>query len=142
METKKIRILLVDDHDAARQGLKALLSLAEDMSVVGEASDGKEGLIRAAELLPDVVIMDGRMAGMNGLEASHVLNKSMLSSKVSMLSNHEQFALEAYNSGIKGYLLKGVRYDTLLDSIRKVYSGESYIDANLGEQYREALACI
>ena len=124
-KTGTIRILIVDDSEDVRHALKGLLSLAEDMEVVGEAIDGQEGLKKAAELEPDVIIMDERMPGLNGLEASRIISESPLSSKVIMLTNYEDFESEAYKCGVTAYLIKGVKLDTLIECIRSVHQSEA-----------------
>ncbi len=121
---KNIRIIIVDDSDDVREALKNFISLTGDIDVIGEATDGEEGLKRAAELEPDVIIMDERMPVLNGLEASRIISESALSSKIIMLTNYEDFKSEAYKSGVTAYLIKGVRLDTLIDCIRKVHQGE------------------
>jgi DNA-binding NarL/FixJ family response regulator len=119
-----IRIMIVDDHDEVRQALKDLLSFTEDIEVIGEAVNGQEGLVKAIELEPDIIIMDERMPVLNGLEASRKITESGLSCKVIMITNHEIFRLEAYKCGVKAYLLKGVKIDVLTDCIRRVHQGE------------------
>lgn len=120
-KTGTIRILIVDDSEDVRHALKGLLSLAEDMEVVGLAIDGQEGLKKAAELEPDVIIMDERMPGLNGLEASRIISESTLSSRIIMFTNYEDFKLEAYKCGVTAYLVKGVKLNILTDCIRKVH---------------------
>ena len=122
---ESIRIMLVDDHDEVRHALKKLLSLTKDMEVIAEAANGKEGLIKAAELEPDIIIMDERMPGLNGLEASRMLKDSDLSCKIIMLTSHEDFESEAFKCGVKAYLLKGVKLKVLTDCIRRVHQGET-----------------
>lgn len=124
-EIGNIRILIVDDSEDVRRALKSFISLTGDIDVVGEATNGQEGLVKATELEPDIIIMDERMPGLNGLEASRILSKSALSCKVIMLTNYEDFELEAFNCGVKAYLIKGVRLDTLIDCIRRVHQGET-----------------
>lgn len=123
-EIGNIRIIIVDDSDDVRQALKSFLSLIRDIDVIGEATDGKEGLKKAAELKPDIIIMDERMPVLNGLEASRLISESALSSKIIMLTNYEDFESEAYKCGVTAYLIKGVKLDTLIDCIRKVHQGE------------------
>jgi len=124
-QVRNIRIIIVDDSEDVRQALKSFISLTGDISVVGEATNGREGLEKAAELQPDIVIMDERMPGLNGLEASRIISESSLACKVIMLTNYEDFELEAFNCGVKAYLIKGVKLDTLIDCIRRVHQGET-----------------
>ena len=124
-QVERIRIMLVDDHDEVRQALKTLLSHTRDIEVIGEATNGQEGLLRAAELEPDVIIMDERMPELNGLEACRKLRESALSSKVIMLTSYRDFEREAFEYGVKAYLLKGVKLNVLTDCIRRVHRGET-----------------
>ena len=119
-----IRIMIVDDSQEVRHALKSFMSLTGDIDVVGEATNGQEGLEKAAELEPDVIIMDERMPRLNGLEASRKISESALSCKIIMLTNYEDFKIEAFNCGVKAYLIKGVKLDTLLDCIRRVHQDE------------------
>jgi YesN/AraC family two-component response regulator len=123
-EIENIRIIIVDDSDDVRLALKNFISLTGDIDVIGEATDGEEGLKKAAELKPDIIIMDEKMPVLNGLEASRIINESALSSKIIMLTNYEDFESEAYKCGVTAYLIKGVKLDTLIDCIRKVHQGE------------------
>ena len=122
---ERIRIMLVDDHDELRQALKNLLSLTKDIEVIGEATDGQQSLDKAAELEPDIIIMDERMPGLNGLEASRILNESGLSCKIIMLTSYEDLESKAFEYGVKAYLLKGVKFSVLTDCIRRVHQGET-----------------
>ena len=130
VEAGTIRILLVDDHDEVRQALKNLLSITKDMEVIGEATNGQEGLKKAVELEPDIIIMDERMPELNGLEASRILHESDLSSKVIMLTSYKDFEREAFDCGVKAYLLKGVKLNVLTDCIRRVHQGETILVYN------------
>ena len=123
-EIGNIRIIIVDDSEDVRQALKSFISLTGDIDVVGEASNGQEGLEKATELQPDVIIMDERMPGINGLEASRIISESALSSKVIMLTNYEGFELEAYRCGVTAYLVKGVKLEILIECIRRVHQGQ------------------
>src|SRR4030042_4966163 len=120
-----IRIMLVDDHDEVRQALKTLLSHTNDKEVRGEAKNGQEGLAKAAELQPDIIIMDERMPELNGLEATRKLRESELSCKIIMLTSYEDFESEAFECGVNAYLLKGVKLNILTDCIRRVHQGET-----------------
>ena len=135
--SEKIRILIADDHEESRQALRKLLSLAEDMEIIGETGDGKEALVSAAMRMPDIILMDGRMPVLSGLEASRILNRKEFSCKVIMLTSYDHLASEALRAGVRGYLLKGINFEVLTDSIRKVHQGKTVIDEKLGKRCLE-----
>lgn len=120
-----LRLLLVDDHELFRNGLAGLLRYQEDMQVVGEASDGQEALIKARELMPDVVLMDIDMPVLNGLEATRSIAAEMPYVKIVILTVHEEeeqlFA--AIKAGAQGYLLKNIRMAEMLEMLRGIRSG-------------------
>src|SRR4051812_18985663 len=108
---RTIRVLLADDHDLFRAGLRALLQDFDGVEVVGEAGDGREALRLVGELRPDVVLMDLMMPGLNGLEATARIAKEFSGTRVVVLSMNaaEDFVLAAVRAGASGYLLKNVR---------------------------------
>lgn len=120
-----IRILIVDDQPLARQGLVAILSLADDMEVVGEAESGLQGVTQALKLTPDVILMDVQMPGCNGIEATQEILKSVSDCHILMLTtfDEDEYVLNALKAGATGYLLKDTRADDLLAAIRLVHSG-------------------
>lgn len=105
---KRARVLLADDHEVVRRGIRALLESRQDIEVVGEAVDGRDAVEKAKKLKPDVVILDITMAGMNGLEATRYIVKDNPVTKVLILTIHdsESVAGEALKAGARGYLLK------------------------------------
>ena len=125
IEPGNIRLLIIDDSEDVRQALKDIFALTDDIEVIGEAINGQEGLEKAAELEPDIIIMDERMPGLNGLETSRIISEKASSSKIIMLTNYEDFRSEAYKNGVTAYLIKGVKLEILTDCIRKVHMGES-----------------
>lgn len=137
-----IRILLVDDHAVVRQGLRSLLDLAPDFQVVGEASDGEEGLRRVAELDPDVMLLDVRMPRMSGLDALEALRRTDPHRRVLLLTTFDEDAvvLRALRFGVQGYLLKDVTFDELSDAIRRVARGEVLLPPGLHERVARGLA--
>ncbi len=126
---EKIRILVADDHRLFRETLAGLISSQEDMEVVGEAKDGAEALVKARDLMPDLVLMDLSMPGTNGLEATRSIKAEMPYVKIVMLTVHDddENLVEAVKSGAQGYLLKDISREELLASIRGIHRGEAAI---------------
>jgi len=125
----KIRILLVDDHNLFRSGVKALLSRQPEFEVIGEAADGLEGLKRAKQLRPDVVLLDLDMPGIGGREAVKMLIEELPQVQVLMLtvSENADDLLDCLKAGARGYLLKNIETDYLVDSIRRAARGEAVV---------------
>lgn len=130
-----IRILLVDDHSLFRSGIKSLLESQDSFDVVGEASDGLEGVKRAKQLKPDIVLLDLHMPGTSGLEALQMLTDEMPEIVVLMLTISEdaQDLMQALRSGARGYLLKNIEITFLVASIHRAINGESVISPQMSE---------
>jgi DNA-binding NarL/FixJ family response regulator len=133
MSTKKIRILLADDHKVIRDGLKLLINGQPDMQVVGEAGDGKEVLEKARELKLDVVVMDLSMPKLNGLQATSWLRAERPEVKVVALTVHEDegYLRQLCKAGAAGYVLKRSAGEELIEAIRTVVQGGLFFDAML-----------
>ena len=125
----KIKILIVDDHTVLRDGIRALLSLHDDIEIVGEAAEGKEAIEKVRELSPDVVIMDIAMPGMDGLEATRRIRKKNRDVKVLILSQYDnrEYILSCIKAGTSGYLPKRALGSELVSAIRSVYKGDSFL---------------
>jgi DNA-binding NarL/FixJ family response regulator len=125
---KKIRILLADDHKLMRSGLRLLVDQQSDMSVVGEANDGREAVALAKSLRPDVAVIDITMPNLNGIEASLQITESHPEIGVIILSMHpdETYVLRALKAGVKGYLLKDSAESDLIQAVRAVGGGKSF----------------
>ena len=130
---KKLRILLADDHKMLREGLRNLLAGQPDMSVVGEAASGKEALEKAAELKPDVVVMDLSMPEMNGLQATALLRDKHPAIKVVVLTGHEDesYLTQLCKAGASGYVLKRSAGDELVQAIRMAARDQVYLAPTL-----------
>ena len=127
-----IRVLIADDHPIVRDGLKKLLSLEEDFQVVGEASDGCEVLDRVQELDPDVLLLDLRMPNLDGLSALQALQQTNKRTRVIVLtaSEDKNEFVQAMKLGCSGIVLKQTAPDLIVKSIRKVNSGEIWLDSH------------
>ena len=125
---KKIRILLADDHKLMRSGLRLLIEQQPDLTVVGEAADGREAVALATSLRPDVAVMDISMPNLNGIEAAHQITQSHAELAVIVLSMHpdESYVLRALKAGAKGYLLKDSAESDLITAVRAVARGKSF----------------
>lgn len=120
-----ISLLLVDDQRLMREGMRTLLSLEPDLKVVGEAANGQEALQRALELRPDVVLMDIRMPGMNGVEATRAIRTALPETRVLILTTFDDDVsiLDALKEGASGYLTKDLPAEEIADAIRKLTGG-------------------
>jgi len=129
----EITCLIVDDHEVVREGLRLSLSRAPHIRVIGEAADGEAAVALAARRRPNVVIMDVRMPGMDGLEATKALMDKVPDSAVLIFTAYSERSLlsRGLDSGAKGYVLKEAPHETLLRAIEKVASGEGYVDPAL-----------
>jgi DNA-binding NarL/FixJ family response regulator len=134
----RIRVLLADDHLLIRSGIRSLLEKNQDVEVVGEASEGLEALQLAAELSPDIVLMDIAMKGMNGLEATKRLLAVNPSLKVIILSMHvtEPYVSQALRIGASGYLAKRSALVELRAAIDSVVRGETYLCAEVPSRWK------
>jgi two-component system, NarL family, nitrate/nitrite response regulator NarL len=138
---KPIRILIVDDHTLFRSGVKLLLKRQVDFEVVGEAGDALEGIKRAKQLRPDVVLLDLHMPGTSGLEAIPLLKDEVPDAEIIMLTVSEDAdcLLEALRAGARGYLLKNIETAFFVDSIRRVVAGESVISQQMTSRLADAM---
>ncbi len=125
----KIRILVVDDHTLFRQGIVGLLESQGDIEVVGQAANGNEALAAAAQLSPDVVLMDISMPGTSGLTTAVEIKSRVPDANVLILTIHdrEDYLYQALRAGASGYVLKGADIHDLLDAVRSAYRGEVYL---------------
>ena len=124
-----IRVVIADDHQLVRQGIRALLERAPDVEVVGEAGDGRTALDLVAEHKPDVAVLDVTMPEINGVQAAERLHESGTGTAVVMLTMHADEALvrQAIQAGVRAYVLKGSVSDELLLAVRVAHQGGTYI---------------
>jgi two-component system, NarL family, response regulator NreC len=118
----KIRVLLVDDHEVFRNGLKSLINYQADMEVVGQAEDGKKAIALTRELLPDIILMDVKMPVWDGAETTSRILSEMPGMKILALSIYanDEFMANMIRAGALGYILKGCDAEELFDSIRRI----------------------
>ena len=140
---KEIRVLVVDDHTIVRDGICALLELAGDIKVVGEASNGKEAIEMVKKLNPDVVLMDIAMPIMGGLDATHRIHKEFPHVKVLALTQYDdrEYVFPIIEAGAYGFISKSAASSELTTGIRSVYHGDSFLSPSVAkylvEVYRQ-----
>ena len=139
----QIRVVIADDHKIVRQGLNLILSQQPDVTVVGEASDGRAAVELTAQLNPTVVVLDLSMPGCSGLEATRTIRQQCPQSQVLILSMHREtpYVRETLRAGAKGYVLKGCIDSDLVTAVRAVARGEAYLSPAISntviEEYRD-----
>lgn len=121
-----VSVLIAEDHQEVRKGLSALLSMEQDIELIGEAEDGNEAVMMVMNLCPDVVIMDITMPVLSGMDALKQIKITVPETKVLMLTMHisKQYVQNALQEGASGYLLKDVTHEEFIDAIRTVYKGD------------------
>ena len=139
-----IRVLIVDDHPVVRHGLRSLLSQYPDIELVGEAEGGPAALELVESHRPDVVLMDVRLVGPNGLALAQRIQRSPSEVRVIILTSYDDqsYLLRAAQAGVHGYLLKSASDDVLVDTIRAVHRGERRISPELIDQVLEQLVAL
>ena len=132
----KIRVLIADDHAILREGLRALLSLADDIEVVGEAANGQEAIDRTGALQPDVVLMDVSMPGLGGLEATLEIRKQRPDTRILVLTQYEdpEYVRRFLQAGVSGYVLKKSAGADLAGAIRAAHRGGLVLDPEVAAE--------
>lgn len=132
----KIRVLIADDHSMVRQGLKQILELEQDITVVAQASNGEEAIALATSFSPDVILMDINMPILNGIQAIKELRQRQHPSKIIVLTIHEdrEYLFKALQLGAEGYVLKDAEPSVLIHAIRNVAEGQSFIQPNMTKE--------
>ena len=132
----KIRVVLADDHAIVREGVKALLTLADDIEVVGEAADGREAIARVQALQPDVIVMDIAMPDLGGLEATVEIRRQYPRTRILILSQHEdrEYIRRFLKACVSGYVLKKSAGSDLTTAIRAVHRGGLVLDPDVARE--------
>lgn len=138
--TKRIRILLVEDHAIVREGFRNLLELDESFEVVGEASDGKSAIILAKKLSPDVIVMDIAMPGLNGFEATRQILINTPAARILALSAHgdDEYVARMTELGAVGFLIKQSSGEVLIRAIKEIAAGHSYFSPGILQRLTKA----
>ena len=133
---QRVKVMIVDDHEVVRLGLRTALELEEDMEVVGDVGNAKVALQEAEIRRPDVVLMDVRMPGMDGIQACRILHERLPGTRVVMLTSFsdEEAVIAAIMAGASGYLLKNTARAELLGAVRSVARGESLLDPGVTDR--------
>jgi DNA-binding NarL/FixJ family response regulator len=139
-----MRVLIVDDHPVTRDGLRSALSTSDDVDIVGEATNGAEAVEAVKELSPEVVFMDVRMPGMDGLEATRVIRDIAPDTKVILFTIEESRAAiaDAIRAGVSGYLLKDVSATELIQAARLALEGKAVIHPTLTRAFIEEIQYV
>ncbi len=136
---ESIHILLIDDHQVVRDGLQHMLEQEDDLEVIGQGSDSEETFRQIEKLKPDIVLMDIKMPGIDGIELTRQVKRKFPSCNIIMLTLYDQYLNQAMKAGARGYLLKDTKRDELANAIRKVYNGQivtsSSIPAKIRNEY-------
>ena len=133
---ERTRILLAEDHNTVREGIKMLVNAQPDMEVIGEASDGRAAITETRRLSPDLLLMDISMPEMNGLRATEKLRQEFPDLKILTLTRHtdDGYLQQLIKAGVNGYVLKQSAPTELINAIRTVSSGRSYVDSELTQR--------
>jgi DNA-binding NarL/FixJ family response regulator len=132
---KTTKILIVDDHEVVRDGLKNILTSLDNISIAGEAGNGEDAVKMYSSLKPDLVIMDISMPGMNGIEATRVIKEKDPDARILILTMHDnqEYLNQIIRSGAKGFILKNTDKEELLDAVRTVSSGDNFFSKDISK---------
>ncbi|MCI0449159.1 MAG: response regulator transcription factor [Chlorobi bacterium] len=132
---KTTKILIVDDHEVVRDGLKNILTSLDNISVTGEAGNGEDAVKMYSSLKPDLVIMDISMPGMNGIEATRIIKEKDPEAKILILTMHDnqEYLNQIIRSGAKGFILKNTDKEELLDAVKTVASGDNFFSKDISK---------
>jgi DNA-binding NarL/FixJ family response regulator len=130
---KQVRILVADDHEVIRRGVRALLAAGKDCEICGEAVDGQDAVEKARQLRPDLIIMDVSMPNLNGLEATRAIRRSLPGTQILILTQHDsqEMMRQALNAGARGFVVKSSVAHDLLNAVEAARRGESFFDSTV-----------
>ena len=137
--TERIRILIVDDHQLVRAGLRTMLELESDFEVVGEVGDPRQALASVDELDPEIVLMDIKMPEMSGIELTRLLKEKRPDCSIVILTLYDEYLTQAIEAGADGYLQKDIKREELVRAIRAAHEGRSPLNLSLGQDRLAAL---
>jgi DNA-binding NarL/FixJ family response regulator len=139
-----VRVLIVDDHPVTRDGLRTAFNMADEIDVVGEAASGEEAIHVVAETKPDIVFMDVRMPGMNGIQATRQIRENNPDTKIILFTIDESRAsvAEAIQAGVSGYLLKDASVGELINAARQAMAGKAVIHPSLTQAFIEEVQLV
>ena len=132
---EKIKILIVDDQQVVRKGIRLMLSEENDFNIIGEAENGQQAIEKVKENLPDIVLMDIKMPKMDGIEATRLITSNFPDVHVIMFTLYDEYLKESIEAGAAGYILKDVKSEELIRAIRSVISGRSHLALSLTRNY-------
>ena len=144
MADERLRVLISDDHQLFRRGLRMVLEDEDDIEVVAEAGDGNEAVELALEHAPDVVVLDVRMPGRSGIEAARAIRAEQPGTRILVLtiSDDEDDLYEAIKAGANGYLLKEISIDEIADAVRQIHAGQSLISPAMATKLLDEFAAL
>ena len=144
MADERIRLLIADDHELFRRGLRMVLEDEDDIDVIDEAGDGEQAVDMAREHAPDVVVMDVRMPGLTGIQAACRIKEEEPGTKILVLtiSDEEDDLYEAIKAGANGYLLKEISIDEIAHAVRSVHSGQSLISPSMASKLLDEFSAM
>lgn len=136
-----MKVLFVDDHEMVRIGISSYLSMQDEIEIIGEASNGQEGIEKARQLNPDVILMDMVMDGMNGIEATKIIKQTMPHIKVVMLTSFidDKEVYQALDAGVDSYVLKTSSAEEIKNAIIKTYQGNSVFEKEVMAKMRQRM---